>query len=62
VNVVPGGGGMGEWYSTVSQKLASVAFVDNVKNIQSEIGTIGLLKAPPADHSNRSRKIFFIIL
>jgi len=47
VNVVPGGKGMGPWHSTISQLLAGVAFVDNLKSIQSEIGTIMLFSSTP---------------
>merc|ERR1711892_617389 len=57
VNVVPGGKGMGPWHSTISQLLAGVAFVDNLKSIQSESGTIMLfsstpLKIIPTDREN----------
>lgn len=57
MNVVPGGKGMGPWHSTISQLLAGVAFVDNLKSIQSEIGTIMLfsstpLKIIPTDREN----------
>lgn len=60
VNVVPGGKGMGLWHSTISQLLAGVAFVDNLKSIQSEIiGTILLFSSAPLKITPTDREKYF---
>lgn len=61
VNVVPGGKGMGPWHSTISQLLAGVAFVDNLKSIQSEIiGTIMLFSSAPLKITPTDREKYFL--
>jgi len=60
VNIVPGGEGTGPWRSTISRLLASVAFVDNLKKIQSEIGTIVLVRSTPLKIIPADREKYFL--
>jgi len=51
---------MGPWRSTISQLLAGVAFVDNLKKIQSEIiGTILLFSSAPPKITPTDREKYF---
>jgi len=60
VNIVPGGEGTGPWRSSISHLRAGVAFVDNLKNIQSDIGTILLISSTPLKIIPTDREKYFL--